>query len=145
MTSSALLLLQSTMVTSCSSWMSSGSFFCPHGLLAFCRKPTLGRRRSPFKLLNSMWPCPLWIDFWISVEVVRVLQKYQLILEVMMRLSSSVVVFSCSGCGVLIGVDSLLSGFVQPVQDLLGRFGSFHPDRVASRVKRGLASFHSMC
>ena len=92
-----------------------------------------------------MWPCPLRCDFCISVDVVWILEKYELISVVMIRLSSSVVVFLCRGCSVLIGVDSPLSGLVQPIQDLLGRFGSFHPDPVASHVKLGLASFHSMC
>ena len=53
-------------------------------------------------------------------------------------------VFSCCGCGILIGIDGPLPGLVQPVHDLLGRLGSFCPDPVASRVKRGLASLHSM-
>ena len=58
----------------------------------------------PFKLLDSVRPSPLGCDFCISVEVVRVLEKYQLVSVVVMRLSFSVVVFSCCGRGVLIGV-----------------------------------------
>ena len=53
-------------------------------------------------------------------------------------------VFLCCGCGILIGIDGPLPGLVQPVHDLLGRLGSFRPDPVASSVKRGLASLHSM-
>ena len=90
-----------------------------------------------------MWPCPFWCNFCISVEVIRVLEKYQLISAVMVRFIFPVLVLSCSG--ILIGIDSPLSGLVLPVQDLLGRLGPFHPDLDSSCIERGLASFHSMC
>ena len=61
-----------------------------------------------------------WCNFCISVDEVRIMEKYQLISVVVMRLNLPVVVLLCRGCGVVIGIDGTLSGLVQPVHDLLG-------------------------
>ena len=98
----------------------------------------------PFKLLNPVRPSPLWCDLSISVEVVQILEKYQLISVVVVRFSIAVVVLSCSGRGLLISLDCLLSGLVQPVHDFLGRLGPCHPDPVGGCIEAWLASFHSM-
>ena len=92
-----------------------------------------------------MRSCPFGSALCVLVEVVRVLENYQLVSVVVIRLSFSVMVFSCRGRGVLIGVDRPLFGLEQSVHDLLGWPWSFHLDPIAGRIECGLPGFHTVC